>query len=470
MLEGESKGHLRWRLRLGPGDELGELVPLLAALAGGPVQGGGAGLDPAAGVDQVSDVAELMGRAPYPGRLLLAGDGFPLEDIGLVRRFLANNPHWELVLIGRDPGALAPRQLLAFERTRWLAWPPDLEQLRWLVRPPDGPPPRPEPPPEGPSRAPTRSAAPAAPAVPAGRREPEDPELADERPAAELHSAGSDPDRTPPEAAARTWGVSAPSAGGSRAEGTPRASAPAAGLASAPPGAPGSTAAAGPGDRPPSSGDTAAPLGDYVGPLADLVQRVDLSMGLYRDTSPDAAQAADEVDGLRQMTHMLKRVAAPPGRGAERFDAGELFEERLAAITIQSPREVRFLPRGERGHAVRADRGAVSEALSSLLALARGCTAPSGVVLAPFAPTADGRMRLELEFPAGPLTGLDPAQLIEPGGLAGRVAGIGAADLPAARSLARSQGGELVLAAEPGDRLRATLELPLEAGSADDPD
>jgi hypothetical protein len=184
---------------------------------------------------------------------------------------------------------------------------------------------------------------------------------------------------------------------------------------------------------------------------------------MAREAVPGSDLAAGEVHQLRQMTHMMKRVAAPPPRGAERFDAGELFEERLAAMTIQSPRALRFLPRGERGHHVRADRAAVSEALASLLSLARGCAAPSGVVLAPFDATPDGCVRLELEFPAGPLAGADVERLLEPGGLAGRVDGLGAADLPAALSVARSQGGDLLLSSEPGDRLRAVLELPLDS-------
>jgi len=157
----------------------------------------------------------------------------------------------------------------------------------------------------------------------------------------------------------------------------------------------------------------------------------------------------------------MKRVAAPPPRGGELFDVGELFEERLATITIQSPRGLRFLPRGERGQRVLADRAAVAEALASLLALARGCASPDGVVRAPYGPSGHGTVLLGLEFPAGPLAGAEVSALLRPGGLADRVPGLGAADLPAALAVARSQGGDLRLESEPGDRLRAELELPL---------
>jgi hypothetical protein len=170
---------------------------------------------------------------------------------------------------------------------------------------------------------------------------------------------------------------------------------------------------------------------------------------------------AEEVGDLRQMTRMLKRVAAPPPAGGEVFDAGELFEERLASAAIQSPRELRFLPKGERGHRVQADRGALAEALSSLLALARGCAAPDGVVRAPYEAPGDGSVRLALEFPEGPLAGTDLGLLLRPGGAGDRVPGLGAADLPAALAVVESQGGELSLERAPAGQLRAELRLPL---------
>ena len=206
-------------------------------------------------------------------------------------------------------------------------------------------------------------------------------------------------------------------------------------------------------------------LGDYVGPLADLVQRVDLSLELASDEAGERMESPrGDVGDLRQMTHMMKRVAAPPPRGVETFDLGELFEERLAVMTIQGPRELRFLPRGERGHTVRADRGAVSEALVSMLALAAGCTGRQGVVRAPYGPDGQGNVVVSLEFPAGPLVRSaagDVDALLRPGGLGDRVPGLGAADLPAALAVARSQGGDLRLVWEPGERLSVRLQLPL---------
>ena len=295
------------------------------------------------------------------GRLVLAGDGFPEEDIGFVRRFLAANPGWELVVLGRDAGTRVARALLALDRVRWLNLPPDLDQMRELARAP----------------------------------------RSDER---------------------------AP------AEPTPRPEEP-----------------------------RAPALGDYLGPLSDMVQRVDLSLGLARaSASPESLESpTEEVGDLRQMTRMLKRVAAPPPVGAEVFDAGELFEERLASAAIQSPRELRFLPRGERGHRVQADRGALAEALSILLALARGCAAPDGVVRAPYEALGDGSLRLALEFPEGPLAGADLRELLRPGGAADRVPGLGAADLPAALAVIQSQGGVLHLERGPAGHLRAELRLPL---------
>jgi hypothetical protein len=361
--EGQVEGHLpvrdSFRVCLGPGPLLDELGPLLAHLAGHPGR-----------VSRLADVAELLSSAGLGdgGRLLLAGDGFPEEDIGFVRRFLAAHPAWELVVLGRDPGTRVARVLLALSRARWLGTPPDLDQLRELARAP-------------------RPPVPPAPS-PASRR-------------AEIES--------------------------------PAASAPAA-------------------------------LGDYVGPLADLVQRVDLSLDLARAEPAAEGQPspAEEVDDLRQMTRMMKRVAAPPAVGGEVFDVGELFEEQLASVAIKSPRQLRFLPKGERGHRVQADRAALSEAIASLLLLARGCAAPDGVVRAPYGSIGADSVLLALEFPEGPLAGSDVRELLRPGGLADRVPGLGAADLPAALAVARSQGGDLRLERGPAG-LRAELLLPLAA-------
>ena len=392
-----------WTLCLGPGGDLADLGPVLAHLGrgvNGPVE---------VRVRAVADVADLLGELPDRGRLVLFGDGFPEEDIGFVRRFLANNPFWELVLLGRDPGARAARVLLALDRSRWLAFPPDLEQLRELIRCPLVP----APPPWERSREESGSAREASPG----------PGLLDaEAPA---------PD-----------GATEPSRPGSAA-------------------APGeSPAAPAPAYEPPTRSHVAA--------LADIAQRLELSLGAARARGAGGAagleEPASEVGRLRRFTRMLGHVTSPPERGNEEFDVGELFEERLAETTVDSPSTLRFLPKGQRGHVVRADRAAVGDAIGCVLSLARSCAAPDGVVKAPYRSERPGQVTLVVDFPEGPLAGADPGDLLDPGAhgrIADHLPDYGPADLPAAVSLARSQGGDLRVRRAARGRLVAELSLPL---------
>jgi hypothetical protein len=198
-----------------------------------------------------------------------------------------------------------------------------------------------------------------------------------------------------------------------------------------------------------------------VAALADIAQRLELSMSLG-DEGADGATG--EIGRLRRFTQMLGHVASPPPRGGEEFDVGDLFEERLAAVTVESPKAMRYLPRGERGHLVRADRAALSEALGCVLELARACGAPDGLIKAPYDSLSTGRVTLGVDFPAGPLSGADPTTLLEPGApgsLADLLPDYGPADLAAAAALVQSQGGLLRLSPAKGGRLVAELELPL---------
>ncbi len=122
-----------WAVRLGPGPRLEGLEPLLASLAG-TVNGPGA-----ADVHTLADLDELVDPFPASGRVVLDGDHLLVEDIGFVRRFLSRNPDWSLILVGEDAARQTARTVLALERTSWLAWPPDLDQLKALVRDPHAP-------------------------------------------------------------------------------------------------------------------------------------------------------------------------------------------------------------------------------------------------------------------------------------------------------------------------------------------
>ncbi|HVS11641.1 MAG TPA: hypothetical protein VMS76_17355, partial [Planctomycetota bacterium] len=117
-----------YKILVGPGPRLEGMAQLLAALASrhGAL----------ARVEELADLAELLTGAPEAGHLVLDVDHLPAEDIGFLRRFLARHPGWKLVLVGQDAGRQTARSVLALPRTRWLAWPPDLDQLHELARGP----------------------------------------------------------------------------------------------------------------------------------------------------------------------------------------------------------------------------------------------------------------------------------------------------------------------------------------------
>jgi hypothetical protein len=120
-----------WALLLGPGEELERLAPLLEALESTH------GVEQPLGIDVLDDLGQLFSELPERGRLVLHAAWLPLEDLGLVRRFLDASPGWELVLVGLDPGASAPRRLLRLPGTRWFSDPLDLDQLDELLNAPD---------------------------------------------------------------------------------------------------------------------------------------------------------------------------------------------------------------------------------------------------------------------------------------------------------------------------------------------
>lgn len=120
-----------WALLLGPGEDLERLAPLLEALETTR------GIDQPLGIDVLDDLGQLFAELPERGRLVLHAAWLPLEDLGLVRRFLDSEPGWELVLVGLDPGATVPRRLLRLPGTRWFSDPLDVDQLDELLTAPD---------------------------------------------------------------------------------------------------------------------------------------------------------------------------------------------------------------------------------------------------------------------------------------------------------------------------------------------
>ena len=394
-----------YRILVGPGARLEGMAPLLAALASRP------GATAAADAAEIADLAELLSGASVAGHLVLDADHLPAEDIGFLRRFLARHPGWELVLVGQDAGRQTARTVLALPRTRWLAWPPDLEQLHELARGPVGsvsgegamaqePPPRSEPQVEIPR-----------PAVPSARE-------------------AREPATQPP-------------------------------LARAP-----SERAAEPASEAASQVRPAIPhLREQVAVLADIAQRLELSFGALRETkrAPEGELEgmALEMRRLLRFTRALSHLTSPQGEGGERFELGALIEEELAALTLKARRAPRLTWRGSGKLWVRADRVAFTMALESLLVLARACAGVGETVRVEAGAGLSDDLWIRIDFPAGPLAGIDPEKVLDPLVLSERLREIGVEEVGAAIAILRAQGAELSAYASPGEHLLLQIRMPM---------
>lgn len=515
---------MEWSLIQGPGARLADLLPFLVPAPGGDTLR----------VERVVELATLLRPARGVERLMLDADLLPLEDVGLVRAWLRSDARRELVLAGDDATRRVARTLLAEARTRWLAWPPDLDDLKRLARAPGATPstetaPRAddaarthEPALEGPmdalgeelsqieailgaplarrraaqaesasttlERAPSTTgiaaptsaprasdAPPRAAAAPFGadapRRAHEDDELelppieAEDLPPLELEPHPGP--RTLPSArsAAADVAPSAPSASGAPMASTPAgASEPNASSVAPLPHA--STTPSEPPAR------AAAPwFQDQVADLADLAQRIELGLTQVREEAQSTEESAEalgapldeltqDVARLLQFTRTLGFLVAPPARGAQRFDLGELVDVFTRALVERGTEGPRCLARKSGAVPVRSDRQLVAQALDALFFLAGHAAAAGEIVrvrLDARAPDA----ALTVEFPAGPLGGLDPARILEPYALRRIFPELGANALAAAAGILRGQGGSLALASKGPQHFEFTVRLPL---------
>jgi len=82
---------------------------------------------------ELTDLEELLVPRALDGMLILEAGRVPAEDIGFVRRFLERHAGWRLVVVGENEQEPNARALLAQARAQWLAWPPDLVELRALL-------------------------------------------------------------------------------------------------------------------------------------------------------------------------------------------------------------------------------------------------------------------------------------------------------------------------------------------------
>ena len=96
-------------------------------------------LSPQTRVLSLGSLDELAGLAERELRLVLDVDHVPLEEIGWLRRILADRPGWTLACTGTGTRGPAARALLALPRSRFLPEPLDLQDFRALCLRPEGP-------------------------------------------------------------------------------------------------------------------------------------------------------------------------------------------------------------------------------------------------------------------------------------------------------------------------------------------
>jgi hypothetical protein len=417
------------------------LAALLAALAGGrgPI------------VQAFGDLAELGPAGDTAGLLVLDADAASLEDLGYVRRFLAAQPGVALVLCGADPGARVARSLASASARRWVAWPPDVEELRALLAAAQAgeavaPPPAPRP-----TAAPPASA----PAAPPG----------DELEAVRAILAGAGAGTANAEPAEEAPPSEAPAGEGAADE------------AEEPDVEPDADATAEVQDEPVAGGLLHAPvwLRAQVADLADAAQRIDLSLRALAEAAPDVREGdADEprerfreleleIERLAQYARTLGCLVAPPAQGSQVFDLAEIAHLFASGLAASGPDAPRCQYKAGGAVHVRSDRHLLGQALDALFFLARSTSRKGDLVRAQVrrAEAPGGAIvELRLEFPSGPLEGVPQAEIIAPYALRDLFPDLGPNALAAAAGIVAGQGGHLSLAAPAPGRLEWRLDLP----------
>ncbi|MBL8863344.1 MAG: hypothetical protein JNK02_15220 [Planctomycetes bacterium] len=451
---------------VGPGPRAAGLARLLAAL-GAPSEFGVRAFDDCAQIPTDEGRAEL---------LLLDADATPLEDVGYVRRYLAARAEVELVLVGAESRSRTAR---ALGSRRFLVWPPDVDELAGLVRDAGRAPAAARASASSPARPPTAPSASA--------------ELDEVRAILEADAHGTTslagPQAEP--AAREQASVSAAhpalavepefedlDAGEESVPEDPRRGAHGARAEPEPAGVDESSTVD---ERAAQPALPHAPpwWRAQVADLADVAQRVDLSVQRLAASAPELDEGGEdeaaasfhelrgEVARLLQFTRTLGYVAAPPPRGAQSFDLGEivhLFAAGLAASGADAPRcQFKSVP----GAIVRSDRQLLSQALDAVFFVVR-CTARKGdlvrVQVSRFEDDGGAGYEVSIDFPTGPLEGFAEDEIVTPYALADLFPELGPNALAAATGIVAGQEGRLSIATRGRGRATWRLRLPLERG------
>jgi hypothetical protein len=427
-------------LLFGPGERLTDLMHVVQATS------------PRAGVRQIGDLDELAEGMNGSGTLLVDTDVLPAEDVGYLRRFLGRHETFEMTLVGEDSSRRVARTLLRRPRTRWMHWPPDLEDIRNLVSPAGAAVVSGVSIAAAPGAKASASPAPLAPLHP-GRphrtapiHEPE----ADEGEMDELEEieaildldrdqdsgGGADLDRGDEREDEEVEEKELPTEAG-------------------PPRAESSTATL-PGY-----------FRDQVADLADIAQRIEGGLSTVRDAGSlpekEALALSGDVARLVQFTRTLSYLSAAPPQGNQVFDLSELIDTLVEGLPRKGPQSPRWLVRSNGPLRVRSDREILLQAFDALLFVAEKCSKRGEIVrvqaTAVEKPSAP-RARITIDFPSGPLAAVDSARAIEPYGLRRILPDLGPNALSAASGILAGQGGRLELRRRQA-RLTWLVELPL---------
>ncbi|MEE8468119.1 MAG: hypothetical protein V3T22_06675, partial [Planctomycetota bacterium] len=513
---------------VGPGERLSPLVTLLTSLRAERL-----GPEAPLTLRALRDVEGLLHRQGPAGLVLLDADGLDPEDLGIVRRFVQRHAGWELILTGDDDRSRIARRLSSLRRVRWLPWPLDVDQLTAMLTPAPAAAPapgmqsRPDDPRSTAQREGETSAVRALPtdiptdlatdvptdiptdvatghptghpsggdladslravlgtaAAGAGEQVGESLETSLAEDLASIEAilrgeaqAGIEP-RTAPASDAEedVWdGLQEDGHGPQGLELTREEMeaflAPTEEETSALEQAPSAEQRPQqtPADRPPTW------FKAQVGDLIDMVQGLDLSARLLRESraedSPEAREnSARRLEGdvlrLVQFARTLGYLAAPPECGGQRIALCTLLEEQLGGLAGSHEDSPRFLFRAEQEAWVRSDKALLVATFDALLQVAAACSTSSDVVRVAVEPDEQsGQVEVHVSFPGRALAQLSPAEVLAPYGLRGVLPGIGANALAAASRILEGQGGRLALGQdERGDRLLFRVRLPLAA-------
>jgi len=172
------------------------------------------------------------------------------------------------------------------------------------------------------------------------------------------------------------------------------------------------------------------------------------------DPSESLAVARAELSKAFELFELGRELLVAPPREACVFPFDEWVEDTVSGLS-----ENGVVISGATGGLVRADRDAVSEALSALLANALAASPPEQVFVR--REREGGRLKVTVENP-GRLPGEDPEKLFTPRAAApGKNWGMG---LARARLSVADAGGSLLLN-QREERVSASLELPEEGGT-----